>query len=45
LRFTKTSTVSNFDAVRQENLIVRRRWLAKFVSRSVLVAAAAEYRL
>ena len=37
----KASTVPNIEAVWQENLIVRTRWLAKFVSKSVLGAAAA----
>ena len=37
----KASTVSNIEAVWQENLILRRRWLAKFVSQSVVGAAAA----
>ena len=37
----QTSTVANFEAVWQENLIVRGRWLAKFVSPSVVGAAAA----
>ena len=35
------STVANFEAVWQENLILRGRWLAKFVSQSVAGAAAA----
>src|SRR3990172_12726470 len=37
----KASTVANIEAVWQENLIVRGRWLAKFVSKSVVGAAAA----
>jgi glutathione S-transferase len=37
----KASTVPNIEAVWQENLIVRKRWLAKFVSRDVIGAAAA----
>ena len=37
----KASTVPNIDAAWQENLIRRKRWLAKFVSKSVLGAAAA----
>jgi len=37
----KASTVPNIEAVWQENLIVRKRWLGKFVSKSVLGAAAA----
>ena len=37
----KASTVPNIEAVWQENLIVRKRWLAKFVSKSVIGAAAA----
>jgi glutathione S-transferase len=37
----KASTVPNIEAVWQENLILRKRWLAKFVSDSVLGAAAA----
>jgi len=37
----KASTVPNFEAVWQENLIIRKRWLAKFVSPSVVGAAAA----
>ena len=37
----KASTVPNIEAVWQENLIIRKRWLAKFVSKSVLGAAAA----
>ena len=38
----KASTVSNIEAVWQENLIVRGRWLAKFVAHSVRGAALAE---
>jgi len=38
----KASTVSNIEAVWQENLIVRGRWLAKFVALSVRGAAMAE---
>lgn len=38
----KASTVSNIEAVWQENLIVRKRWLGRFVSESVLGAAMAE---
>ena len=37
----KASTVSDIEAVWRENLIVRGRWLAKFVSQNVLGAAAA----
>jgi glutathione S-transferase len=37
----KASTVPNIEAVWQENLIVRKRWLGKFVAQSVLGAAAA----
>ena len=37
----KASTVPNIEAVWQENLILRRRWLAKHVPESVLGAAAA----
>ena len=37
----KASTVPNIEAVWQENLITRGRWLCKFVSRSVVGAAAA----
>jgi glutathione S-transferase len=37
----RASTVPNIEAVWQENLIVRKRWLAKFVPESVLGAAAA----
>jgi glutathione S-transferase len=37
----KASTVPNIEAAWQENLILRKRWLAKFVSKSVLGAAAA----
>ena len=37
----KASTVSNIEAVWQENLIVRKRWLAKFVAQDVLGASAA----
>lgn len=37
----KASTVPDIEAVWQENLILRRRWLAKFVSQSVVGAAAA----
>jgi hypothetical protein len=37
----KASTVPNFEAVWQENLIIRKRWLAKFVSKDVVGAAAA----
>ena len=37
----KASTVANIEAVWQENLILRDRWLGKFVSKSVLGAAAA----
>ena len=35
----KASTVSNIEDVWQENLILRKRWLAKFVSRGVLGAS------
>lgn len=38
----KASTVANIEAVWQENLILRGRWLAKFVPKSVLGAAAVE---
>jgi hypothetical protein len=38
----KKSTVPNIEAVWQENLILRNRWLSKFVSKSVLGAAAVE---
>ena len=38
----KASTVSNIEAVWQENLIVRKRWLSKFVSESVRGAALVE---
>jgi glutathione S-transferase len=38
----KASTVSNIEAVWQENLIVRKRWLAKYVSQSVIGAAMVE---
>ncbi len=37
----KASTVPNIEAVWQENLILRKRWLAKFVSEGVRGAAAA----
>ena len=37
----KASTVPNIEAVWQEGLILRKRWLAKYVSRSVLGADAA----
>jgi glutathione S-transferase len=37
----KASTVSDIESVWRENLIVRGRWLAKFVSQSVAGAAAA----
>lgn len=37
----KTSTVANIEAVWQENLIINKRWLAKYVSNDVLGAAAA----
>jgi glutathione S-transferase len=37
----KASTVPNIEAVWQENLILRKRWLGQFVSKSVLGAAAA----
>jgi glutathione S-transferase len=37
----KASTVSNIEAVWQENLIVRKRWLAKFVPQTVIGASAA----
>lgn len=36
----KASTVPNIEEVWQENLIRRKRWLAKFVSQSVVGAAA-----
>jgi glutathione S-transferase len=38
----KASTVSNIEAVWQENLIVNKRWLAKYVSQSVIGAALVE---
>ena len=38
----KKSTVSNIEAVWQENLIIRKRWLSKFVSESVKGAALVE---
>jgi len=37
----KASTVANIEAVWQENLILRKRWLAQLVSKSVLGASAA----
>ena len=37
----KSSTVANIEAVWQENLIINKRWLAKYVSNDVLGAAAA----
>jgi glutathione S-transferase len=37
----KASTVPNIEAVWQENLIVRKRWLAEYVSKDVIGAAAA----
>jgi glutathione S-transferase len=37
----KASTVPNIEAVWQENLILRKRWLAKYVPQSVRGAAAA----
>jgi glutathione S-transferase len=37
----KASTVPNIEAVWQENLIIRKRWLAKFVPQSAIGAAAA----
>ena len=37
----KASTVPNIEVVWQENLILRKRWLAKYVSKSVLGATAA----
>lgn len=37
----RASTVPNIEAVWQENLILRKRWLGKFVSKNVLGAAAA----
>jgi glutathione S-transferase len=37
----KASTVANIEAVWQENLILRSRWLGQFVDRSVMGAAAA----
>ena len=37
----KASTAPNIEMVWQENLILRKRWLAKYVSRSVIGAAAA----
>lgn len=38
----KASTVSNIEAVWQENLIVRKRWLSQYVSPSVIGAALVE---
>jgi glutathione S-transferase len=38
----KASTVSNIEAVWQENLVLRKRWLSKFVSESVMGAALVE---
>jgi len=38
----KASTVANIEAVWQENLIVRKRWLSSFVSSDVIGAALAE---
>jgi len=38
----KASTVSNIEAVWQENLIVHKRWLSKFVSKEVIGAALVE---
>ena len=37
----KSSTVPNIEAVWQENMIINKRWLAKYVSENVLGAAAA----
>ena len=37
----KGSTVPNIEAAWQENLILRKRWLGQFVSKSVLGASAA----
>ena len=37
----KGSTVPNIEAVWQENLILRKRWLGQFVPKSVLGASAA----
>ena len=37
----KASTVPNIEAVWQENMIINKRWLAKYVSNSVMGAAAA----
>jgi glutathione S-transferase len=37
----KASTVPNIEAAWQENMIINKRWLAKYVSQSVLGAAAA----
>ena len=37
----KASTVPNIEAVWQENLILRKRWLGQFVPKSVLGASAA----
>jgi glutathione S-transferase len=37
----KASTVPNIEAVWQENLILRKRWLGQFVSKNVLGASAA----
>ena len=37
----KASTVANFEAVWQENLIIRKRWLGNFVPKGVIGAGAA----
>jgi hypothetical protein len=37
----RASTVANIEAVWQENLNLRKRWLGKFVSKKVFGAAAA----
>ena len=37
----RASTVSNIEAVWQEGMITNKRWLKKFVSESVIGAAAA----
>jgi glutathione S-transferase len=38
----KASTVADIEAAWQENLILRNRWLAKFVSKSAIGATAVE---
>jgi hypothetical protein len=37
----RASTVSNFETVWQENLILRKRWLGKFVAQGALGVDAA----